>query len=505
MPATSRRLRRIRELSLRQSLASGMYPKFYGTEGPTERLDPREHTALDYLQQLWPTHLCALLADQTNRYALQRGVSRWQPVTAGEIWTFLGVILLMGVHVLPRFESYWSRDSLLGIPSLSRCMSRARFRQLLRHLHLYDEASCDDAAKEDRFYKVRPIVRTLQKTFLLGYNPSQEFSVDEMMIKCKGRAKGKVYMPKKPIKRGFKVWSLSCSCCGYLCNFQLYAGNCTGKRETGLATRVVLDLVEPFTGYDHVLYLDNFFSSMELALELIKRGVSIVGTVKADSRGLPEPLKGKIKLAKGDYVCITVGEINCFAYHDRKVVRFITNVFPPTMPALVPVRQSSGLLIEKHVPPLLPAYNKYMGAVDRTGQLRKYYGIDRKCRRPWLRIFFHLFDLAVNNAHILYKHSCKGYSLKPKDLLAFRMELVHIFLDDARTPRKRSLSLVPESTSDQGRCLLVRVCDAGMKRGRCFYCQTNREKSKQRHTRYCCRRCRVRLCKVGCYDAYHRL
>ena len=105
------------------------------------------------------------------------------------------MILLMGVHVLPRFESYWSRDSLLGIPSLSRCMSRARFRQLLRHLHLYDEASCDDAAKEDRFYKVRPIVRTLQKTFLLGYNPSQEFSVDEMMIKCKGRAKGKVYQP----------------------------------------------------------------------------------------------------------------------------------------------------------------------------------------------------------------------------------------------------------------------------------------------------------------------
>ena len=63
-------------------------------------------------------------------------------------------------------------------------------------------------------------------------------------------------------------------------------------------------------------------------------------------------------------MCVTVGEINCFAYHDCKVVRFITNVFPPTMLALVPVRQSSGLLIEKHVPPLLPAYNKFIGAVD---------------------------------------------------------------------------------------------------------------------------------------------
>ena len=59
-------------------------------------------------------------------------------------------------------------------------------------------------------------------------------------------------------------------------------------------------------------------------------------------------------------MCITVGKINCFAYHNCKVVRFTMNVFPPTRPALVPVRQSSGQLIEKHVPPLLPA----MGVVD---------------------------------------------------------------------------------------------------------------------------------------------
>ena len=156
-------------------------------------------------------------------------------------------------------------------------------------------------------------------------------------------------------------------------------------------------------------------------------------------------------------------------------------------------------------PPLLPAYNKSMSAVDRTGQLWKYYGIDRKCRQPWLRIFFHLFDLAVNNAHIIYKHSCKGYGVKPNDPLAFWMELVHIFLDDARTLRKRSLSLMTESTFDQGQCLLVRACDAGMKRGCCLYCRTNREKSKQRQTRYCCRRCHVLLCKVGCYNAYHRV
>ena len=46
-------------------------------------------------------------------------------------------------------------------------------------------------------------------------------------------------------------------------------------------------------------------------------------------------------------------------------------------------------------------------------QLRKTYGFDRKSRSFWLRLFFQLFDYAINNAHILYKHSCKRYDVQP--------------------------------------------------------------------------------------------
>ena len=70
--------------------------------------------------------------------------------------------------------------------------------------------------------KIQPLLDVLSKTFLEAYNPSQELAVDESMVKYKGRVRGKVHMPKKPIKWGFKLWCCSCSCCGYLCNFQLY-------------------------------------------------------------------------------------------------------------------------------------------------------------------------------------------------------------------------------------------------------------------------------------------
>ena len=51
-------------------------------------------------------------------------------------------------------------------------------------------------------------------------------------------------MPRKPVKLGFKIWCCSCSCCGYLCTFQVYHGASrdlvTGWKvpERGLAKRV---------------------------------------------------------------------------------------------------------------------------------------------------------------------------------------------------------------------------------------------------------------------------
>ena len=80
------------------------------------------------------------------------------------------------------------------------------------------------------------------------------------------------------------------------------------------------------------------------------------------------------------------------------------------------------------MPRLLPAYNKFMGGVDRTDQLRMMYGCDRKSKCYWLRLFFQFFDYAVNNAYLLYKHGCIARNICPKDLLGFRLELVHVLL-----------------------------------------------------------------------------
>ena len=126
-----------------------------------------------------------------------------------------------------------------------------------------------------------------------------------------------------------------------------------------------MDLVAPFAGLNQVVYCDNFYSSGPLADELAKDQIFIVGTIKKCARGFPDNLKAA-KPPAGEYASEKVGDNCFFVFQDRKQVCFITNAFPEHMGSKVFRMQPGGVLRAQSVPPLLPAYNKFMGGVDRT-------------------------------------------------------------------------------------------------------------------------------------------
>ena len=85
-------------------------------------------------------------------------------------------------------------------------MPRERFEDLTCYLHLNDSEQMpdrDDPAY-DPLYKIRPLIDTCQQNFRDRYIPGREMSVDEGMIKYKGRLYFRQYMPKKPVKYGIK-------------------------------------------------------------------------------------------------------------------------------------------------------------------------------------------------------------------------------------------------------------------------------------------------------------
>ena len=64
----------------------------------------------------------------------------------------------------------------------------------------------------------------------------------------------KQYLPKKPVKRGFKIWVRADSHNGYMCEFECYTGKKGDTTEIGLSAHM-----GPDGGRDITFLLTAFF------------------------------------------------------------------------------------------------------------------------------------------------------------------------------------------------------------------------------------------------------
>ena len=120
--------------------------------------------------------------------------------------------------------------------------------------------------------------------------PQREVAVDKAIIKFQGRSSLKQYMPQKPIKRGIKVWVLGDSSNGYFVDFTVYTRKEGNVAVKGLGFQVVLLLAKQLQGkhHVHVVYFNNFFTSVELLEELLKWGLYACGTVRSNRKQFPK-------------------------------------------------------------------------------------------------------------------------------------------------------------------------------------------------------------------------
>lgn len=94
-------------------------------------------------------------------------------------------------------------------------------------------------------------------------------------------------MPSKPAKYGIQSWSACDANTSYALNMQVGLGlvGAPGKNQ---GTRVVLEMAQGLGG--HILTCDNFFTNHNLGLELLKRKLTMVRTVRKNRADLPAEL-----------------------------------------------------------------------------------------------------------------------------------------------------------------------------------------------------------------------
>ena len=89
-----------------------------------------------------------------------------------------------------------------------------------------------------------------------------------------------------------ELWIPADSRTSYCCNAQVYLGRWNNhEREVGQGRRVVLDLLQHIEGSGRNVTADQFFTSVDLGLSLLEKGLTLLWTINPRRREVPGQLR----------------------------------------------------------------------------------------------------------------------------------------------------------------------------------------------------------------------
>jgi hypothetical protein len=187
----------------------------------------------------------------------------------------------------------------------------------------------------------------------------------------------------------------------------------------------------------YVLGTDNWYTQLMVLLKMMDIGIDIVGTVKANKKGLPKecmfPKKGRNVRLRGEMRSMTVamplragGTVPIYftAWMDSKPVHMLST-FAPYQAECLRNRATAAGGHEKAPcpqPTVIPVYNIAMPGTDMKDQMNSYYEIRKRGWKWQPRIFGHFNNCSNDNACTLY--NCHLPVNKKLTLLQFKMRLV---------------------------------------------------------------------------------
>ena len=122
-----------------------------------------------------------------------------------------------------------------------------------------------------------------------------------------------------------KLFVLAESSSGYTFNFEVYTGKTGNVPTFGLAYDVIFRLMQMLFGQGYRLYVDNYYSSVQLCKDLLKEQTTLCRTILTNRRGIPKIMKCKKKLKeRGTAQWIRDGNVVFLQWQDNKKVTFIS-------------------------------------------------------------------------------------------------------------------------------------------------------------------------------------
>lgn len=445
--------------------------------------------------------------------------SSWKPVDLQEIKAFLGVIINMALNPKPEISDYFSNCWIDYQPFYKDVFSKRRFLQIFWNLHVTppDEPNPMNNIRS-RSGKMKHILQYLEQKFRKFYTPNKHVSIDESTIGFKGRVSFRVYNKDKPTKWGIKVYVLADSLNGYVFALEPYFGSQTTaaliRPDLPVTVRLVVHLTQKLldsgngTGGYHV-FTDRYYTSPQLAKELLDMGVNLTGTVMTNRKGLPPQVKPTFtkKMKKGDLIAFHNTKLSVLSWRDKRVVTILSTVYDDSVENVERrTKTAQNVWINETIkkPTMICQYNKYMGGVDVADHYATTYAFGRKTSKWWRKVFFWLFDVAMNNAFILYKLN-KNLTDKYRSR-QFRKKLVEQLIGSFRSTATRRFGRSLENNeirlNGQFHALAIKKSNLD-----CKVCSDRSVPGGRKTTVYYCKSCpdHPALHPVECFEKYHTL
>ncbi|CAH1996558.1 unnamed protein product [Acanthoscelides obtectus] len=472
----------------------GFSAEFFAKRSGDEPLD---------FYKLFLADIIPMIVQETNRYATQKIIScianetiqknslltHWKDTNESEIVAFIGMLIWMGLDKKPTLKDYFSRN-ILHKNDLGKYigMSRMRFELLLSNLHFSDNETTD---RTNRIYKIQPLADGLITNFQAACIPKKDVCIDETMIPFRGRLSFRQYIPGKRHKYGVKIFKL-CAEKGYTYNLKVYSGKEDNPTSQSVASRVVLELMEPLLDCGRLLCTDNFYTSVSLAHELLDRKTHLIGTLRKNRKFNPKPITDA-KLEKGDLIVrennthVIVGK-----WRDKREVLFLTT---KAVPEMTDVQTKRGVVKK---PSTIAKYNSIKSFIDVSDQKASYSTTVRRGIKWYRKVAIEILtNTAVVNAHIAYQFFTK----KTINITKFREELVnklfnerHNIIDIPSEGISRNHKII-EITS-RGRC--TRCYKANSERNGRAYAMANTPRIKMH-----CQGCEHKFLCMKCFFDTH--
>lgn len=327
---------------------------------------------------------------------------------------FIGLLFLRAVNHQKGFpfDQLWSKK--YGSPIFSKTMPRDRARDIKKFLRFDFRDERRRNLQRDKFTMISAILNRFNENSQRLYRPVAEMTIDEQLFPTKARCRFTQYIPSKPDKFGIKFWILAEVNSKFCYNIKPYLGR-DEERTQALGSHVVMKLTEPIWNKGYNITTDNFFTSADLARQLLAKRTTIVGTVRAHRRELPPPPPQRLELHSS--IFYESNELHLTRYQAKrtKTVHILSTQHRGT------TCQPDG----KKKPFTILYYNSTKYGVDMLDQMARQLSTKSGCRRWPLAVFFNIIDLAAINAWILYKKVTHSNVSRRKFLHDLSSELRH--------------------------------------------------------------------------------